>query len=117
MALGRFHLNSTLDTASDPDDTAVLAAPGANQRIYVQWLHIIIVTGQASSTISVEDGAGGSVLANQASTAAGTTIYTYATTDDDEGLRLSENTALNVTIAGATGVVARVVGEAVVRGG
>lgn len=115
MARGRYQINSTLDTASDPDDTTLLAAPGAGETIYLKWAHIVIVTPQASSTISLEDGAGGSVLCHQASTSAGTTQYFFAADDADEGLRLTANTALNGTIAGATGVVARVVGEAEVR--
>ena len=117
MALGRHQINVTLDTASDPDDTTLLAAPGVHQAIYLLWAHVIVTTLQASSTISLEDGVGGSVLLHQASIAIGTTIYDYRSETNKDGLKLTDNTLLNATIDGATGVVARIVGEVEVKGG
>ena len=59
---------------------------------------------------------GGSVLLNQASTSAGTTQYDFTSDTNSDGLALTENTLLNATIIGATGGVARIIGEAKVRG-
>lgn len=116
MALGRHQINVTLDTASDPDDTVLLAAQGVHSAIYLLWMHVIVTTLQASSTITLEDGVGGNVLMHQTSTGIGTTTYNYVAYKGADGLKLSDNTALNATIAGATGVVARIVGETEVRG-
>lgn len=115
MALGRFHINVDLDTASDPDDTTLLAAPGAGQTIYIQWLTIITTTAQASTTIQIEDGVGGDVLDIFASTAVGATTQSYANTDKDEGLQMTANTLLNATTIGGTTLAGRVIGEVVVR--
>lgn len=117
MSLGRFQINETLDTASDPDDTTLLAAPGARETIYLLWLHVIVTTVQASSFITIEDGVGGSVLLHQLSSVAGTTTYNYVAEKGADGIRLTTNTLLNATITGATGVVARIIGEAEVKGG
>lgn len=119
MALGRFQINSTLDTATDPDDTTLLAAPGANQVIYVQWLAIIVISGQANGLVNIEDGVGGDVIGHADATSSDQVVrmLRFASHPDDEGLALTANTALNATVEGATGVTARVVGECVVRGG
>lgn len=117
MALGKFRINADLDTASDPDDTTLLAAPGKRQTIYILWIHVVVTTLQASSTITLEDGVGGGLLLHQTSTAIGTTTYNYAANKGADGLRLTDNTLLNATIAGATGVGAKIIGEAEVRGG
>ena len=116
MPAGKYRIASLLDTASDPDDTTLLAAPGVGLTSYIQWLNVVVTTEQASSSINIEDGVGGSVLMGGASTAAGTTQYRFVYNDDDWGLPLTANTLINATIAGATGVVARVYGEVVVRG-
>lgn len=114
MALATHHFKGTLlDTASDPDDTTLLAAQGADQVIWLRWIAITVATVQASSSIALEDGVGGAEVVRQLSTVAGTFIFKFP----DEGLPLTTNTLLNATIAGATGVVARVYGRADVRGG
>lgn len=117
MARGRFFVTGTvLDTASDPDDTEIAAAPGAGEQIYLQWLTLTIVTGQASSTISLEAGAGGTALLHHLSTATDVGSYHYNFAEHGaDGLALGENVALNATIDGATGVVANVSCEYVVR--
>lgn len=116
MALGRFPIKAVLDTATNPDDTVLLAAPGANQAIYIQWLDIVVTTAEAATTVAIEDGAGGTRLAVTPSTAVGTTQLRYAEHPKDSGLKLAENTALNATTEGGTTVAANVVGEVVVRG-
>lgn len=120
MALGRFHFAVALDSSTDPDDTTILAAPSSNagkpERIYVLWANLNVSTLQASATVALEDGAGGTVLGVADGSAAGT-IELIGRANGDEGLALSENTALNATVAGATGLVGTVTGEAVVRGG
>lgn len=117
MPAGRFQIDVTLDTATDPDDTEIFAAPGAGLTAYVQWLNVIVITPQASSSINIEDGAGGTVKFGGPSAAAGTTQYRFVYLPEDWGLGFTANTAINATIAGATGVVARCVGEVIVRGG
>jgi hypothetical protein len=102
-----------LDTASDPDDTTLLTAPGARMRGWVKWMMVSVTTVQASSYIAIEDGVGGNEVLRQASTAAGTFMHEFP----GEGIPLSTATLLNATIVGATGVVARVHGEVEVRGG
>lgn len=115
MALGRFFITGTvLDTASDPDDTELFAAPGTNQAIYIKWILITVVTPKASSSISIEDGAGGTKLIVVGSTADDNP--THYVDFPGEGLKLSKNTALNATIEGATGVVANVSTEIEVKG-
>lgn len=117
MALGRFQINSVLDTASNPDDTVLLAAPGANQAIYIQWLDVVVTTAEAATVVAIEDGAGGTRLASAASTAVGTQTLVSAPQPGNSGLKLTDNTALNATTEGGTSVAANVVGEVVVRGG
>lgn len=117
MPAGKVQINTLVDSATDPDDTEVLAAPGAGFTNWIQWLYIIIITPQASSQVNVEDGAGGDVLAGRPASGALTQDFRYVYNDTDWGLPQTANTALNVEVSGATGVVARIVGEVIVRGG
>lgn len=117
MPAGKHQINVLLDTATDPDDTTLFADPGDGFTTYIQWLNVVVVTPQAGSSINIEDGVGGSVLMGNPSTSAGTTQYRYVYNPDDWGLAMTASTLLNATIAGATGVVARVYGEVIVRGG
>ena len=118
MALGRHYIGPiTLDSASDPDDTTILAAQGAAQRGYIKQL-VVVVTGEvASTTITFEDGVGGTPIAAPVSSAATGTTVVYQFKDDEEGIRLSPNAILNATIAGDTGVTATVQAVIDVRGG
>ena len=115
MALGKFQINVALDTATDPDDTTLLAAPESDETIYIQWLAIIVTTLEAATTINIEDGVGGDVVASIASTALGTTVLEYANGPKSDGLRMTSGTLLNATTAGGTSLGGRVVGECIVR--
>lgn len=119
MALGRFYFTGTnLDSSSDPDDTTLFAAPGAGQTAYVQWVLITVTTPQASSVITLENGVGGDALirVNTTSSDDPTHYVDFRGGKGSDGLQLSANTALNAEVSGATGVVAEISGEVVVKG-
>lgn len=105
MALGLYQANVALASSTDPDDATVVAAPGSDERIYVHWVAVSVSTGQTSAVVSLEDGAGGGKLVSVDASSPGTGHFEFPV----RGLQLSENTLLNATVEGATGVVGRVV--------
>jgi hypothetical protein len=80
-------------------DATIIAAQGANKHVRLQKLNIGISVYNASAVIAIEDGAGGSVLwKGSATTGNGNGIVLdYG----DNGLLLSANTVLNLTVEGA----------------
>lgn len=90
---------SSLDTASDPDDTEIVAAPGAAMRIKLLQAVINVFSAKTSAEVALEDGAGGSVLGAGDGATSGSTMIDYG----EEGVLLTANTALNATVEGATG--------------
>ena len=115
MGLGRFQINVDLDTATDPDDTILLAAPGARETIYILWLSVITTTAEASTHVLIEDGAGGDTLDIILTTAVGSQVRNYGTVPHTDGLKLTVNTLLNASTVGGTSQDVRVVGEVEVR--
>jgi hypothetical protein len=114
MPLGKFPIaGTTIDTASNPDDTAIHAAPGKRQRTYIKSGRINVTTA-ASTQYIIEDGVGGNVLFVADGSAVGSHPITV---DDPDGVPLTENTLLNITNVGATGGVATFSGVIEVRGG
>ncbi len=93
-----------LDTASDPDDTTIVAAPGVALKINLIRALIFVTVEQTGSTIILEDGAGGAILGAANAASSGTTVIDYA----QNGRLLTANTLLNATIVGATGVISAV---------
>jgi hypothetical protein len=114
MAIGTHDIPLTLlDTASNPDDTTLLAAQGAGEVGYLQWITFNITVPQASSRIVIEDGVGGNVILAVLSTAVGTQHFNFSHGD---GLKTTAATLLNASIIGATGVVVTVQGQIRFRG-
>lgn len=114
-AIGEYNIdNVTPDTASNPDDTTLVAAPTQLARIYLKWISISVETAQASSFIDIEDGVGGQILFRVNSSAVG--AY-YRRWDDgaDDGFPCTAETLLNAQVSGATGVVASITGKVVIR--
>jgi hypothetical protein len=105
----------TLDTASDPDDTTLLAAPDPAAAIYIEWLDIIVTTDEVATEIRIEDGVDGDVLAMTPSTVVGT-FHVVEKQVGSDGIKLTDATLLNATSIGGTTVAARAVGECRVRG-
>lgn len=95
---------SLLDTASDPDDTTLIAAPGASTKINLIRALIMVTVPQSGAEIILEDGVGGAILGAANAAIGGTTVVDYGM----NGRVLTAATLLNATIAGATGVVAGV---------
>jgi hypothetical protein len=99
MALGTFIARGSISTNTD---TAIIAAPGERQRIYVQWITFSVSVAGTSSRLRVEDGVGGGVIARMATATADALLNINYTTADRRvpGNFLSENTALNVNTSG-----------------
>ncbi len=104
MAIGIFKAQVVLDTASDPDDTVVIAAPGASQTIHIFWMMIAISVGQTGARIDMEDGLAGTIIVSVP--AENVNTHFFRLPRDSKLLDLSSNTLLNASIVGATGVVA-----------
>jgi hypothetical protein len=93
-----------LDTASNPDDTTIIAAPEAGTAIIVFRVLIIVMTPVASTWIGVEDGVGGELIAGGNGALGGTYVTDYG----DLGRRCTVAGLLNGTQGGATGAIAAV---------
>jgi hypothetical protein len=115
MALGVNQANSRITTNTD---TAVVAAPGAGERVNVRWITIDVEGAGTGSLARVENGAGGDV------------VLTLDTSDDNNrvervyhvkppsrGYQLDENTALNVETTGSVAATIVVNVEYEVTGG
>jgi hypothetical protein len=99
MARGKFE---AVGTISSNTDTAVIAAPGTGERIYILWLTIDVSVAGTTSRLRVEDGVGGGVIGRLATTTADAILgINYATGFRDwPGRPLTENTALNINTSG-----------------
>lgn len=89
---------------SSNTDTAVVAAPGNGERIYVKYVKISVATAGTGSRARVENGAGGDVILRAATTAADASAEFYGDQGEGRnyaGYALSENTALNVNTSGS----------------
>lgn len=101
MALGVFTARGSSSTNAT---TSPVAAPGANQRIYIYRIMIMVSVAGTTSQVRFNDGSGGAVLWR----AATTTVDSSPSTDlnprevgnDFGGVPLSENTALSMTTSG-----------------
>lgn len=103
MAIGIFQAKKTLATASDPDDTEIVAAPGVSQTIHIFWMLIAISVGQTGARVDIEDGLAGTILLSVPAETVNTHFFRLPR--DSKLLELSSNTLLNGSIVGATGVV------------
>jgi hypothetical protein len=99
MALGIFRTSGSISTNTD---TAVIAAPGAGQRIYILWMTVTVEAAGTSSRLRVEDGTGGGVVARMATATADALLNINYSGHDREtsGRSLSVNTALNFNTSG-----------------
>lgn len=100
MALGVF---TNAGSISSNTDTAIVAAPGAGQRIHVYWVTFTVSVAGTSSRLRLEDGVGGNVLARMATATADAILNLNYTTGFRTwpGRALAENTALNVNTSGS----------------
>jgi hypothetical protein len=99
---GEFVASGSISTSTD---TAVVAAPGVGRCIYVTWMTIGVTAEIASTTLAVEDGVGGAVLARTLGTVKGSILninYSTHTRNVYRGRKLTENTALNIETVGAS---------------
>lgn len=99
MARGQFQDVFQISTNTD---TAIIAAPGSGERIYVKYLKISVSVAGTSSRARVENGVGGDVILRAATTSADSAVEGYFATQDRtrNGYALNENTALNVNTSG-----------------
>lgn len=95
-------------TATNPDDTTLVAAPGAGRSIRLRWVHIGCTTAVAATSVTLEDGVGGDQLCSASTAVVGGTMIRFAGTDKQgrSHATLSANTLLNATSLGDTGAVA-----------
>ncbi len=93
MARGIYQFNDTITTDTD---TALVAAPGAGQRINVRWITIDVQVANASGLILIEDGVGGDVIATVDAADDNNRIErVFHVEGASRGRQLTENTALN----------------------
>ena len=100
MALGQFTLRGSVSTNTD---TAIAPAPGANQRIHLMYVTLMVSVGGTTSRAILQNGAGGAVLARFATVTADAILnLNYGSAFEElPGAQLSENTALNLNTTGA----------------
>lgn len=100
MAKGRFSDTFQISTNAD---TAIIAAPGNGDRIYVVFIGITVSVAGTTSRVRIENGVGGDVILRAATTAADSQVaqnYTLSGMLGYPGYALAENTALNVNTSG-----------------
>jgi hypothetical protein len=99
MALGTFVARGTISTNTD---TAIIAAPGARERIYVLWITLTTSVAGTTSRLVVENGANGAVLLRFPTVTADAILnINYSTADKRfPGNALDVNTALNIETSG-----------------
>jgi hypothetical protein len=99
MALG---ITTATSAITSDTDTAVIAAPGAGQQIYIIWLAARVKTAGASGRLVFEMGSGGTAFASMSTATADTEMFhNYATgVRYFPGLPIGNNVALNAETSG-----------------
>jgi hypothetical protein len=85
-------------TRSTAGDTTIIAAQGASTKIRVKRVVVSVSTCDATSVIALEDGVGGSRLWQITCITDEDQNGTHVINFGEEGLALSSNTLLNLTI-------------------
>jgi hypothetical protein len=99
MARGIFTAEGTISTNAD---TAVIAAPGAGERIYINWFTVTVAAAGTTSRLVIENGVNGAPIARMATATADALLnINYSTGNRNfPGKALTENTALNFETTG-----------------
>jgi hypothetical protein len=107
MARGFFQSTTTISTNTD---TAVIAAPGAGEQIYLHYISVSVSVAGTSSRLVAEKGANGTALFRMATaTADGFADANYSTGRKNfPGLALGVNTALNIETSGTAAATVEV---------
>ncbi len=97
------HVSGTGEALDGAVDKEIIAAPGANKRLYIQHIAITTTLGGADSggEIALEDGVGGTRFIEIAADAGDVTspgVFRFYF--GEPGYPLSLNTALNLTVDG-----------------